>query len=570
MKTIKLQEIIECSSQQSILTGQAGFGIRTFTEGMDEKLARTICEQVNCAYEVDITHQVSIEEITHNAHVTQKYPRTLRYTAIKDDDDKLKYIVACSTYIGIDYGYFCQQESAQRAGTNYIADILVFDEQPTAKLINALLTQKIFLPIDNTCSPNNPELQALLTGKPSFLMTREITYDDVCPKTPFINEQTAFVAIALIQANSNRVKGKEKGLQNIVIQAEERKVSSILRDLSILPVELTDKLFFQTNYLQGYGMPRGYHMIFLNEYNKEEVYTDNYVYVDLDKKVFKNVDINNPCFLQMTETAKENDYSLFHALIEICLHKDLTCLTKLLKVTPCNPHTLQAMHAVLESYFTGQMESCVGKGIRSLYAFAKEVGEETFGALNLNSLINEYATYCFQHPKKSDIECATYFLCGKNLLEEDAEAYLEIICRLHKNAQNINGTFWELLIAKRMGLPIINVRMKIFERLLQYQLEEHEDVDYKMLQDYIVDVYSENSTEEQKYESMQMLNSIWKVFESREDICQKSTITIIETAKWSKQDMKDYISQCDHEKTIAFIKKRYGFWSSLSRKLFNK
>lgn len=40
MKSIKFNEIIECSSQQSILSGQAGFGIRTITEGFNPELAR--------------------------------------------------------------------------------------------------------------------------------------------------------------------------------------------------------------------------------------------------------------------------------------------------------------------------------------------------------------------------------------------------------------------------------------------------------------------------------------------------------------------------------------------------
>ncbi len=45
MKTIQFQEIIECSSQQSLLTGQAGFGIRTLTEGMNQELARSIDDE---------------------------------------------------------------------------------------------------------------------------------------------------------------------------------------------------------------------------------------------------------------------------------------------------------------------------------------------------------------------------------------------------------------------------------------------------------------------------------------------------------------------------------------------
>lgn len=570
MKTIKFQEIIECSNQQSIITGQAGFGIRTLTEGMDEKLAQTICEQINCAYEVDITDQVTAEEISQDANVIKKYPRTLRYTTCKDDDGNNKFVIACTTYVGIDYGYFCGQESARRAGTNYIADILVFNEQPTAKLIDALLAQEVFLPVDNTCTPDNPELKTLLTGEPSFLKPREITFEEQPKEKPVINEQTALVAIALIQAKSNQNKGKEKGLQEIVWQSSEDKVASILRDFAILPEELTDGMFFQTNYLQGYGMPKGYHMLFLNERNKEEVYTDNYVYANLTEKTFKNVDAANRCFPQMKEAAKGNDYPQFQALMEICLHKDLSYIEGYLRDTTCEPKTLQAIHDILENHFAGQMEISKNKGILELYQFAKEVGDEIFATLNLTSLINTYAYYCFEHPKKADIECATYFLCGQNPLEEEAETYLEIICRLHKNAQNINGTYWELLIAKRLGLPLKSVRMKIYEKLLQYLKQEKTGLNLDTIKGYMTDSYSDIQLEEQVKESMLMIDYLWKVFESQEGICQECTIAIIETAKWSKKDIKTYVAKCDNKKAQAFIKKHYGFWSSLARKLFKQ
>lgn len=570
MKTIKFQEIIECSNQQSIITGQAGFGIRTLTEGMDEKLAQTICEQINCAYEVDITDQVTAEEISQDANVIKKYPRTLRYTSCKDDDGNNKFVIACTTYVGIDYGYFCGQESARRAGTNYIADILVFNEQPTAKLIDALLAQEVFLPIDNTCSPDNPELKMLLTGEPSYLQPREISFEEQPIEKPSINEQTALVAIALIQAKSNQNKGKEKGLQEIVWQSSEDNVASIFRDFAILPEELTDGMFFHTNYLQGYGMPKGYHMLFLNEHNKQEVYTDNYVYANLTEKTFKNVDAANRCFSQMKEAAKDNDYPQFLSLMEICLHKDLSYIESYLRDTTCEPKTLQAIHNILESYFAGQMEISKNKGIQELYEFAKAVGENIFANLHLTSLINTYAYYCFEHPKKTDFECATYFLCGQNPLEEEAETYLEIICRLHKNAQNINGTYWELLIAKRLGLPLKSVRMKIYEKLLQYLSQEKAGLNIDTIKGYMTDSYADIQPEEQLKESMLMIDYLWKVFESQESICQECTIAIIETAKWSKKDIKTYIDKCDNKKAQAFIKKHYGFWNSLSRKLFKQ
>ncbi len=319
MKKFKFNEIIECSSQQSILTGQAGFGIRTMTQGLDADLAKRIAEQANCAYEVDIAHQVTAAEIEENAEVVKKYPRTLKYTVVCDDNGKERYIVACSTYVGIDYGYFCGLDSARRAGTNYIADILVFDERPTASLFAALVKQEVFLPVNNTCNPDNPELKAFLTGEPSYLAPREI---EVAEEAPILNEPTALVAIALLQSKINQDLGKDKGLQSIVFRSKEADMPTILEALAALPDEWVSDKYFHTNYLQGYGMPNGYRMMFLNEYNQEEVYTDNYVFLDLIDQKTQNIEDFNIYFHKMKEAAIVNDYPTFQKQVDyICRHK---------------------------------------------------------------------------------------------------------------------------------------------------------------------------------------------------------------------------------------------------------
>ncbi len=319
MKKFKFNEIIECSSQQSILTGQAGFGIRTMTQGLDADLAKRIAEQVNSAYEIDVAHQVTTAQIEEDADIVKKYPRTLKYTVVRDDNGKEKYIVACSTYVGIDYGYFCEMDSARRAGTNYIADILVFDERPTASLFAALVSQNMFLPVNNTCTPDNPELKALLTGEPSYLTPREI---EVTEDFPILNEMAALVATALLQTKINQDLGKDKGLQNIVFRAREENVPAILEALAFLSDEWVSDKYFHTNYLQGYGMPNGYRMMFLNEYNQEEVYTDNYVFLDLIDHKTQNIEDCNIYFHKMKEAAIANDLPTFQKQVDyICTHK---------------------------------------------------------------------------------------------------------------------------------------------------------------------------------------------------------------------------------------------------------
>lgn len=315
MKNIKFNEIIECSSQKSLLSGQAGFGIRTITERFSPDLARKIAEQVNAAYEVDIADQVTAEQIKKDVNCVSPYPRTLKYTLVKDEDNNDKYVVACSTYVGVDYGYFCDVETARRVGTNYIADILVFDEKPSPALFATLLEQKVFLPRTNDCAPNNPELKELLTGEPAPLKPREIELKETSKAKADINEDTAWVAIALLQAKINADLGKPKELTNIIFQVQEAKVPFILQSMGILPEGLVIDKYFHTNYLQGYGMPTGYRILFLNEHNKEQVYTEDYVYLNLDEHQTKNIDTDNYFFGKLKEAAIANDYDAFCTLV---------------------------------------------------------------------------------------------------------------------------------------------------------------------------------------------------------------------------------------------------------------
>lgn len=315
MKTFRFYEIIEGSTQKSLLSGQPGFGIRTITRGLDENFARKVSDTVGATYETMLSQKVSMQQITADPAIVTRYPRTLKYTAVRDDNGKEWYAVACSTYVGIDYGYFCGIESARRTGSNYVADILVFDQRPTAGLFYELVRQRVFLPKDNTCSPDNPELKALLTGEPQPLEPREITITEPAYAAPAIDGLAAKVAMALLQTKINHDLGKPEGLQNIVFMADESTVPSILKAIAALPDNLVGDKYFQTNYLQGYGMPTGYRMIFINEYNETEVYTDNYVTLDLRGDGSKNIDFGNPYFLKITEAAESGDYKLFSALV---------------------------------------------------------------------------------------------------------------------------------------------------------------------------------------------------------------------------------------------------------------
>lgn len=808
MKSIKFNEIIECSSQQSILSGQAGFGIRTITEGFNPELARKICDEISCAYEVDIAEQVTTEQITTDPSCVTQYPRTLKYQVVKNDDGKELYVIACATYVGIDYGYFCNIESARRAGSNYIADILVFDERPTAGLFQALIEQKIFRPIDNTCTPTNPELQELLTGEPSYLSPREVEVKETSEAIPAINEQTALVAMALLQTKINQDLGKDNGLINIVFQAQEAKVPSILQSIGTLPNDLVSDKYFHTNFLQGYGMPNGYRMMFLNEHNKEQVYIENYVYLNLDENKFMNLDTDNFYFGKIKEAAAANNYALFYNLVNylfrlsvqadtdykflynlfiatetdkklsideltedfftkakkanlpsdkwqrfvvsvnntldetiqkenlgakadanchaamkvitylynnwkevlhlnenslqgltnlwhldgtlaryanefgidiiqyintkdnnpeafieaikkvdnpdywerfikeqmkafkennvphgitndiiidtilasavadknaliarfypissaegtlisyveshpdkmgnleptiksLCLGDKLPLMIQLLKVCNFDGQGMQVMKQIIQNYFTGlfkeSKEPQMKNAIEKLVELTRNVTTaNNVKALDIPHYVSIYTDYLEKYPKAADKQSIEYFLKNditKREIEVNDANRIEFIVNLLDKDSDYMGTYRELLIAKRLGCPMQEVRLKIVEKLFTDKAKKHEKLNLSYIKEYFTDKYSEIPSEKTKEESKLVLDRLWDTFKGDPHICEEATPAIIEAAKWTSKDRKEYLEKCKNDKEKAFITKYYSFFTSICRKLFKK
>ena len=808
MKSIKFNEIIECSSQQSILSGQAGFGIRTITEGFNPELARKICDEISCAYEVDIAEQVTTEQITTDPSCVTQYPRTLKYQVVKNDDGKELYVIACATYVGIDYGYFCNIESARRAGSNYIADILVFDEKPTAGLFQALIEQKIFRPIDNTCTPTNPELQELLTGEPSYLSPREVEVKETSEAIPTINEQTALVAMALLQTKINQDLGKDNGLINIVFQAQEAKVPSILQSIGTLPNDLVSDKYFHTNFLQGYGMPNGYRMMFLNEHNKEQVYIENYVYLNLDENKFMNLDTDNFYFGKIKEAAAANNYALFYNLVNylfrlsvqadtdykflynlfiatetdkklsideltedfftkakkanlpsdkwqrfvvsvnntldetiqkenlgakadanchaamkvitylynnwkevlhlnenslqgltnlwhldgtlaryanefgidiiqyintkdnnpeafieaikkvdnpdywerfikeqmkafkennvphgitndiiidtilasavadknaliarfypissaegtlisyveshpnkmgnleptiksLCLGDKLPLMIQLLKVCNFDGQGMQVMKQIIQDYFTGlfkeSKEPQMKNAIEKLVELTRNVTTaNNVKALDIPHYVSIYTDYLEKYPKAADKQSIEYFLKNditKREIEVNDANRIEFIVNLLDKDSDYMGTYRELLIAKRLGCPMQEVRLKIVEKLFTDKAKKHEKLNLSYIKEYFTDKYSEIPSEKTKEESKLVLDRLWDTFKGDPHICEEATPAIIEAAKWTSKDRKEYLEKCKNDKEKAFITKYYSFFTSICRKLFKK
>ncbi len=301
MSKVQLQEIIIASNEKSIITGTAGFGIRTVSENMSHELASKIFQDVKTIYDLPVSRQVLAKQLREDPTIVCRYPRTYRQQ-IFESEGKKYYIVSCATYVGIDYGFFSGNENARRAGTNYLSDVLVSEEPMSAALWMLAAKGSLFHPADNTCVPDNAEMKHWLTGNPEVLPTREVELPTDAELSALLTPQSAslYSALlrALLQAKMNRDVKAGDMLCRLMVLAPDAKMPELLTAMAMLPDEIAAGIKFESNYLSGHGMPSECNMVVINEHNTEETYQESYLLLDINgeqpklERVSKNAILN--------------------------------------------------------------------------------------------------------------------------------------------------------------------------------------------------------------------------------------------------------------------------------------
>lgn len=321
MKTLTYKEIYYTSSERSIITDSAGFGVRTYTNGMDSYEASTIAQSCVFGYSLDDSRKLTFEQIQQNPGIVYDYSPIYIYNKVTLDSGSVKYILGRTIYLGIDYGYFCNRNEAMRTGTNYFTHLLIFDEMPPSSIWAEIDSKNVFVPGNYTCSPDNAELSSLLTGEPQFLTPQSIQCET--NSTCSVDIDFAYCVIAFLQSHYNSINNKEESLKKIIIKAPAAKTSELLKRMTLLPQQLTGEKTFLSNYMQGYGVPDGFNMVFVNEFNKNELYENNYVCADLFSRTTTNVD-DNYIYKKILELGEEGDNITIQKLADYYLSLDLS------------------------------------------------------------------------------------------------------------------------------------------------------------------------------------------------------------------------------------------------------
>lgn len=265
------QELYYSSTQQSILTGADGFGVRTYSEGLPKEIIERLKSKHIFVYNSGPKPLAGIFDLLQNPGLVLEYPKT--FTFFKEEaQGQLFYIFTRTVFIGRDYGwYLTNQEESARSGNLFCHIIFIkeknFELARPDSIFQALLKQ--FKPHNYRNDPGNEELRQLLTnnqGAPILLPT--VDYAMFQPQiSPQIFEHLEQTALAVYTAF-------ETQRRVVVVQREEKTQQHILVLLACLPRFVVKAMGFVTNF-QDFNLYTESMVIFINEFYQHEIPVDH-------------------------------------------------------------------------------------------------------------------------------------------------------------------------------------------------------------------------------------------------------------------------------------------------------
>lgn len=305
MKTL-FHEIYFASSEKSILSGCAGFGVRTHSNALTADEVNQIAHDCRLTYSIATEKMVTRAQLDANPDCVANFPPVYFYRELTLTNGKKVYCVGRIVYVGIDYGYFAGIESATRAGSNYFAHVAVSHEPLDFTTISRLISDNFFKPRCLSARRDNAEYKALLTGEPTLLEPRGVDTEGLSSdygKTNEISgEAKGAIVAALLQRKANIIQSQQDSkLTKLIIIAKKAEMAGVIAFVGSLPKELTAGLTFQSHYCDGYGVPENLCCVMVDEDNTVQLYTNLYLTVDLIAHKTENIPAENYIFKKIRE-----------------------------------------------------------------------------------------------------------------------------------------------------------------------------------------------------------------------------------------------------------------------------
>ena len=269
---MKYYHLIYNSSQRT-QDGSAGLGIRTYTRGMPQEYMHLLNENEFFNYSSGSLNQPSPKVLLEDGKIILNYPATYRFdklfSAVTGKDI---YVLSRAVSVGFDYPYYVKFVAARV--DNFITDVYVFEEFPTAKTFDILYENpapgnQCFIPRNRVPSPENDEMRTLSLGEMELLEDEEKSF--ACQELGQVTELAFELLFAYIESCRQRLP--------LLVKCSATDAPSLMADLiRLLPDEMKKEAFFYTNY-QLEGVKEGYKVFFVNEHYKYDYESTGQYYV---------------------------------------------------------------------------------------------------------------------------------------------------------------------------------------------------------------------------------------------------------------------------------------------------
>ncbi len=157
------------NSSESSMTGGAGFGIRTATEGTPESLIEAI-RDINLFNDMweDLSNQPTTAQIKEHPEIMDDIAKYYAVTSITDRQGKMFHIIARRAYVGFNYAFY-SNGIPTRPG-NYVIDYYAFEELPESSVYQILYEKALpesnhFIPASVRPTEDNEEMRTISLGK---------------------------------------------------------------------------------------------------------------------------------------------------------------------------------------------------------------------------------------------------------------------------------------------------------------------------------------------------------------------------------------------------------------------
>jgi len=261
------QELYYASTQQSILTGADGFGVRTFSEGLPKEIVERLKVRDVFVYDSGSKALAGIFDLIHKPDIVLEYPKTFRFFK-EEVQGQVYYIFARTVFIGRDYGWYLpEKEESARSGNLFCHAIFWkendFNLTRPERIFHALQGQ--FRPWNYSNVPENEELGSLLTnknGEPVLLPTNYCTVCDApSPLQWFEHLDQTVLAVYTALENQRKV---------VVLQQEQNTPKHLHALLAGLPRFVAKSVSMATNF-HDFNLYTDNTVLFVNELYPREI-----------------------------------------------------------------------------------------------------------------------------------------------------------------------------------------------------------------------------------------------------------------------------------------------------------